>query len=608
MQYEGFLKQIMNRSSYVDVKFDVSVNCFVWLEKRISGYVLVKCNLGGKPCDLLTDWKIGGNVNYGGGDFCVGDGYVIFCSQGDLYRYSIMLSARQEPVRLTQNMGCCAAPEMSKDGLWVVFIRQYANEDYVMVVDVVGKNTPAVLFSGHDFYMQPTWHPKGHGLAVVAWNKPNMPWDASLLYVLDVEIVDGLPALKKSTLLVAGDDFSVFQPSFSADGKCLAYISDQSGWSQLYVCIDGMHKQLMMDKLECGRPAWLQGMCSYAWLHNSYDLCVMVNHNGEISLIKYNLIGDCAQITSVSEFSYFANIASVGDLVVSVGSSVNTPPEIVVIDPINNKLCMRYADKYDVNIPKARVQAVQWLSSGQVVHGLFSLPEDKYIDKKKIYPLIVIVHGGPTSQRFLEFDLQVQYFNACGYGVLQVNYRGSSGYGREYMLAGRGRWADVDVDDVISGVEYICAKGLVDPKRVVLLGGSAGATIVLHALLRCPAYFLAGICSYPVADLCGLENGEFKFEAHYNQNLIGDPIAQADVYKKRSILPMANKIGLPVLLFHGADDVVVSKSQSDKLADSLPNCKYHVFSGEGHGWKQVSTKMSYYKFVTEFLSIQFDSL
>ncbi len=242
---------------------------------------------------------------------------------------------------------------------------------------------------------------------------------------------------------------------------------------------------------------------------------------------------------------------------------------------------------------------------GGNVHGLFYPPVNPAFEGSGVPPLIVRVHGGPTSQAFNAFNSQAQFFTSRGYAVLDVNYRGSTGYGREYRNLLRGSWGIYDVQDAVSGAGYLADQNRADRARLVIIGGSAGGFTVLKALEDFPGFFKAGICLFGVSNQFTLAAETHKFEAHYSDTLLGPLPEAAQIYRERSPIFFVNKIQDPIAIFQGEIDTVVPRKQSDEVVASLQRRGvehvYHVYPGEGHGFRKAETIEHFYQAVDQFL-------
>jgi dipeptidyl aminopeptidase/acylaminoacyl peptidase len=242
---------------------------------------------------------------------------------------------------------------------------------------------------------------------------------------------------------------------------------------------------------------------------------------------------------------------------------------------------------------------------GRDVHGLYYGPQSDAFQGIGAPPLMVLVHGGPTSQQMASFDGRTQYFTSRGWAVLQVNYRGSTGYGRAYREMLKGNWGIYDVQDSVSGAKYLISEGQVDPEKVVIMGGSAGGFTVLKALQDYPGFFKAGVCLYGVANQFTLIADTHKFEQRYSDSLLGPLPEAADVYRQRSPIFYADRIKDPIAIFQGEDDQVVPQNQSDEIVAALQRKdiphEYHLYPGEGHGFRKEETIEEFYTAVEKFL-------
>ncbi|MEN6579360.1 MAG: prolyl oligopeptidase family serine peptidase, partial [Anaerolineaceae bacterium] len=247
-----------------------------------------------------------------------------------------------------------------------------------------------------------------------------------------------------------------------------------------------------------------------------------------------------------------------------------------------------------------------WQSSdGVTVHGLYYPPAHPDVEAAGAPPVVVYIHGGPTSQVFDAFNLEADFFTSRGYGYFAVNYRGSTGYGRAYRDALKGEWGRIDLQDTIEGCQALIARGLADPAKLVIKGGSAGGYTVLNALVHHPGFFKAGICSYGVSNLFTFELDTHKFEAHYNASLVGKLPEAAEKYHAWSPIFHADKIRDAVAIFQGSEDKVVPPEQSEEMVRALQSNHvphlYKLYEGEGHGFRKKVNLIDYYETVDRFL-------
>jgi len=591
---------------------------FVWLEIRSDRGVLVVQPPGSQAFrDLNSDFSVRAKVGYGGGDFTVGKGSVYFieAESGRIYRQSLQTGTAKP---ITPEFGRAASPALSPDGSWLLFVRSYEGQDTLEIVDSDGKHWPGKLVAGEDFYMQPAWHPSGGQCAWIAWNHPNMPWDGTFLRVGDLKYSkDGLPTLSKASTVAGGENISVFQPEFSPDGRRLAYVSDMTGWWQIYLydLESGEHRQLTHTEAEYGLPAWAQGMCTYAFAPDGERIYYLQNLSGFNSLWKYDLKTDKEERIALEEIYTGLDqisLAPDGRQIALVASGGTQPPQIITVQesesqvPANVHVWRRATSEELDADAYSQPEAVQWQGmDGGKVYGLLYPPNNPGYEGIGLPPLIVHIHGGPTSQVRNVFNPRAQFYTSRGYALLEVNYRGSTGYGRSYRDILRGNWGVYDVQDAVSGAQHLSNLGHVDAERIVIMGGSAGGFTVLKALEDYPGFFKAGICLYGVSNQFTLAAETHKFEAHYSDSLLG-PLPEASaLYHERSPIFFVDKIQDPVAIFQGDIDNVVPRKQSDEVAASLQRRNiphiYHVYPGEGHGFRKAETIEHFYRTVEQFL-------
>ena len=598
-----------------DVAWDSDGKTLVWLEGRSDRGVLVCLPADDEaPRDVTTELSVRARVGYGGGDFGVAGGVVYFVeASGRLYRQALASGAATP---LTPAFGHAAAPTVSPDQRWVVFVHSYEEQDCLAVVDTAGRQWPQKLVQGHDFYMQPCWHPSGTMLAWVAWNHPRMPWEGAQLCLGTVQTqADGLPLLTESSVLAGADSVSVFQPTFSPDGRFLAYVSNPSGWENLwlYDVEHHTHHALTSDQADIGSPAWIQGLRTYGFRHDSSGIYYLRNAGGVRRLWFYDLhrriVQECHTGLEAYTFLEQPVLAPTHAALACIASAATLPARIVTValdTPHRARVCRRSTSESVPPEALSTPQAMTWTSAaGMVSHGLFYPPATSRWHSSGQPPAIIHIHGGPTSQAVASFHAQTQFFTTRGYAVLQVNHRGSTGYGRAYVEALRGQWGIADVEDAVSGAQCLCEQGRVDASKLVIMGGSAGGYTVLQALVHYAGFFKAAVCLYGISNLFTLAATTHKFEAYYLDSLIGPLPEAAALYRARSPLFHADAIRDPVAIFQGDIDQVVPKEQAESLVASLqrrgvPHA-YHVYAGEGHGWRKAETVAHFYTTVEAFL-------
>ncbi len=613
-----------------DVGWDES-GSLIWHEGRADrGALVVMPSDGQAPRDLNSDFSVRAKVGYGGGDFGIGhkSAYFVDAELGHILRQPLDYG---QATPITPAFGRAAAPCLSPDGQWLLFVHSYQDRDCLAIVDSKGKFWPQKLDSDNDFYMQPTWcreakEQAGYRIAWIAWDHPNMPWDGTYLRVGRLQLrKDGLPAIIEVQTIAGGESISIFQPEFSPDGRRLAFVSDASGWWQIYWTDleDGSTQQLTDAQAEHALPAWVQGLRTYQFSPAGDRLFFLRNQDGIAGLWQLNLdTGRKNQLQLDPAYTSFEQIAvsksSIKPVELAVLASGDQVPLRLITLPADEQVTQPTTLAIPIHIIKrtqaeeihpdlyARSKSIQWtgLDNGQV-NGLLYNPQNERYEGIGKPPLIVLVHGGPTSQRGASFNAQVQYFTSRGYAVLDVNYRGSTGYGRAYRDALKGNWGIHDVQDLVSGARYLADQGLVDGEKLVVFGGSAGGFTVLKALEDFPGFFRAGVCLYAVSNQFTLAAETHKFEAHYSDSLIGPLPEASDLYYQRSPIFFVDKIQDPIAIYQGEADQVVPRKQSDEVVESLKQRNiphiYHVYPDEGHGFRKPETIEHFYKSLEQFL-------
>lgn len=598
--------------TFSDVAWDQD-GTLVWNERSADRNTLVVRSAGDQAPRNLNDlYSARAGVGYGGGDFTVGHGHVYFveADSGRLFKQPLH-GGYAHPI--TPAFGGIAAPTVSPDGRWVLFVNSYEGRDSIGVVAADGEHWPARLVSGDDFYMQPAWHPEGVKIAWIAWNHPQMPWDGTTLHLGQLRgSASELPSIADTKMVAGGEDTSIFQPEFSPDGRYLAYVSDEAGWWHIYLydLENGEGRQLTGGEAEHGIPAWQQGYRTYAFDPQGQSIYFIRSQNGFASLWLVDLeTSQCAQIPLSEDYTWIDQItvSPEGGSISTIASSACIPKRVIVVEKSGGSKILRRSMAEDLPISDyATPQAISWEGmDGGVVHGLFYKPQNARFEGVGLPPLVILVHGGPSSQRTATFYPRVQFFTSRGYAVLQVNYRGSTGYGKKYRDMLRGNWGIHDVQDSVSGARHLAERGLVEKRKMVIMGGSAGGFTVLKAMEDYPGFFKAGISLYGISDHFGLLLDTHKFEARYSDSLLGSLPEAAEVYRERSPINFIDKIEDPLAIFQGEKDPVVPRYQSDQVVASLERRGvpyiYHVYEGEGHGFRKGETIEHYYRAIDRFL-------
>jgi dipeptidyl aminopeptidase/acylaminoacyl peptidase len=445
-----------------------------------------------------------------------------------------------------------------------------------------------VLFGDSDFVAYPRPSPDGRRLAWMAWDHPNMPWDDTRLYVADL----GRGGLSHVEVVAGGGAESAMEPRWGADGA-LYFISDRSGFWNLYVRRDGETKPILPKDAEFAGPLWGLGQSNYVVTADGRivatygdadgDHLVVIEPAGAVREIAlpFTVIGALHALDDRSVAMAAASGLQTGAVItvdIETGaSSVIRRPSPAAIEP-------RYISEAEaITFPSA---------GGLAVHALYYPPVngDFIAPEAEKPPLIVQVHGGPTGKASPSLSLANQFWTSRGFAIVDVDYGGSAGYGRAYRQRLNGEWGIVDVEDVIAAVRFLSGQGRVDANRVAIHGGSAGGFTVLAALSQSDV-FGAGASFYGVADLGALARDTHKFESRYLDNLVGPYPADKAVYDERSPLNHLEGFSSPLIIFQGSEDPIVPPNQAHMILDALRKRQqpvaYLEFAGESHGFRRA---------------------
>ncbi len=576
-----------------------------WQESRpMEGgrYVLVRCGPDGTIADVTPKaFNVRSRVHeYGGGAYHVRDGTVFFSNFADQRLYRQDPGAPPRPITEALMKPAevrFADGRVTPDGRLMICVRERHREGAEALNEIVALPTdgsaPArAILSGYDFYAAPRISPDGKRLAWLCWNHPRMPWDGSELYLADLAPDARLSNARR---VAGGSEESVYQPDWSPDGA-LHFVSDRTGWWNIYAERDGTVIPLAPIEAEIGEPQWIFGMGRYAFLSGGRIVCFYAKdgfqHVGVIA-------PDSGRITPVDlPYTEFGRpVTDGGDRLYFVGGSPSDPTSVVEMDLASGRrrvlkraMDVEFAEG-DLSMPRP----VTFPTDGDMsAHALFYPPANKGFTgpAHERPPLIVFSHGGPTSATFAELRLGIQYWTSRGFAVVDVNYGGSTGYGREYRERLKGRWGVVDTLDCINAARYLERAGEVDGKRMAIRGGSAGGYTTLSALVFHDV-FAAGASYFGVSDIESLAKDTHKFESRYCDGLIGPYPEKASLYRERSPIHYADRLSCPVILFQGLEDRVVPPSQAEVFVAALREKKlpfaYLSFEEEQHGFRKAET-------------------
>jgi dipeptidyl aminopeptidase/acylaminoacyl peptidase len=447
-----------------------------------------------------------------------------------------------------------------------------------------------VLTIGNDFYSSPRLSPDGSQLAWLTWNHPNMPWNGTELWTGQLT-TDG--SLGSCARAAGGNEESIFQPEWSPDGV-LYFVSDRTGWWNLYrAARAGSTEPVTKMEAEFGRPQWVFGMPTYAFESESRIICTYGQH-GTWHLASLDTLSGALERIECP-YSHLSSICARPGRVVLVAGSPTEHMCLVQLDLATGRYSvLRRTGKTDVEAKYLSVpQPIEFPTEGGLsAHAFYYAPQngDHTAPPGEKPPLLVISHGGPTGATSTALNLGIQYWTSRGIAVLDVNYGGSTGYGRAYRQRLDGHWGVVDVDDCVNGARYLVERGHVDGDRLAIRGGSAGGYTALSALTFRDT-FSAGASYYGISDLEALTQDTHKFESHYLDRLIGPYPERRDLYVERSPIHFADRLSSPMILFQGLDDRVVPPNQAETMYDAvrakgLP-VAYLRFPGEQHGFRRA---------------------
>ncbi|MEX1170887.1 MAG: S9 family peptidase [Chloroflexota bacterium] len=569
-----------------------------WLEARPSEAgrrVLVRSAVDRTIADVVPPpFNVRTRVHeYGGGSYVVAGGVVVFSNFADGRLYRVDPGA-EAPVAITPE-GPWRYADLRPDPARRRFLA--VREDHsgdaqpvaaIVAVPIDGLEPPTVLLTGPDFVAAPRMAPGGGRLAWLEWDHPDMPWDASRLRMAAFR-PDG--TLGEPVLVAGGPDESIAQPEWSPDG-IIHFVSDRSGWWNIYRLLDGPTLDALAPMAaEFADPAWIFGRSSYTFTPDG-SIVAVGRHDGRDHLVHVrqdDLVGEVA-----ATYTEFEGLVAGPPGIVTIAGSPGEPTVVARLDPATLAVAgvLRRAsgvvlDPDVVSMP----ETIQFpTSGGRTAHALYDPPRNPRFEGPagQRPPLLVLAHGGPTSNASTALDLAKQLLTSRGIAVVDVDYGGSAGYGRAYRRELDGMWGVVDVDDCIAAAAFLADRGDVDPERMAIAGASAGGYTTLAALAFRDV-FAAGVSLFGVGDLETMTRDTHKFESRYLDRLVGPYPEAARTYHERSPIHYLDRISCPVLVMQGLDDKVVPPSQAEAIVDALaakgiPHA-YLAFEGEGHGFR-----------------------
>lgn len=594
-----------------------------WLESRPSEQgrtVLVRADSAAADATVVEVTPAPFNVRngvheYGGGAYAVADSVVVFSNFADGRLY--LIDGDEAPRPLTPDLPGrvlrYADLELDLPRRRLLCVREDHRTggecaNTIVSLGLDGEGEGDILVDGHDFVSSPRLSPDGHRLAWYTWEHPNMPWDSSTLWVGDAANTD-------AHQLDGGTGVSIADIGWLADGR-LAWCSDRSGFWNLHV--DGQNVYPVNS--DCADPAWVFG--DRSWTQTSDGSIVIARHEpAGMALVRLNPVGaahghgdggstgdqpagesrpaqpDQFTATDIDvELAAVDHLVADGDSVLLIAGFRDRPSALVRIDQQGTltEIKRTVAESVDPRYFSI-AEPISWPTpDGAEAHGFFYPPTnpDVAAPAAERPPLIVLSHGGPTSASSPGLTLSLQYWTTRGFAVVDVNYGGSTGYGRPYRERLKDNWGVVDVDDCCSGATFLVEQGRVDPQRLAIRGGSAGGYTTLAALAFRNT-FVAGVSKYGIGDLEALATDTHKFESRYLDGLVGAYPRDKQVYLDRSPIHHVDQLDCALLVLQGTDDKVVPPAQSIQMADAVrakgQPVAIKVYPGEGHGFRMAET-------------------
>lgn len=571
-----------------------------WIESRPTegGRSVIMRNYNGHTNELTpAPFNVRSRVHeYGGGEYLVTDDKIYFTNFVDQKLYAQSIEGNDVPQPLTKGEGLRYADTiLDARHNRLIAVR----EDHRLAPSSEAINTlvaidlttgqEEILVEGNDFYMSPRLSPDGQQLAWLSWSHPQMPWDGCQLWLADLTATG---ALTNHRLIVGSETESIVQPEWSPTGQ-LYFVSDRTDWWNLY-CYNGQEIRLVCPRsAEFAAPHWQFGMTTYGF-SSATEILSAYTEQGFWNLARINTsTGELQPL--VTPYTEIDEVSVYGQQVLFCGGSAKLPMSVVLLDLTSGDIQVLSStiklaiDAEYLSTPEAIEFPTE---NGLTAYGFYYPPQNRDFQcpQGQLPPLLVRSHGGPTGATSTALSLTIQYWTSHGFGVLDVNYSGSTGYGRRYRERLHHQWGIADVADCVNGASYLVKQGRVDGNRLAIYGGSAGGYTTLCALTFYNL-FKAGASYYGVSDIKSLDAETHKFESRYSNSLIGTYPIDPQLYHDRSPINFIDRISCPLILLQGLDDKVVLPNQAEMMFDALKAkglpVAYVAFAGEGHGFRKA---------------------
>ena len=576
-----------------------------WVEMRPSEggrMVIARRNADGTTTDVTPPpYSARTRVHeYGGGAFLVADGTVYFSNFSDQRMYR--RNPGGEPQAITPD-----APLRYADGVLdrvrgrIICVREdHTGEgepvNTIVAVDAEGRSPQVTLFSGSDFCAAPRLSPDGRSLAWLAWNHPNMPWDGTTLLAAEIDRDGNLgeaQTVAGGPSASSGWDESVLQPLWSPGGE-LHFVSDRNGWWNLYRWRSGSVQPVLEMQAEFARPQWVFDPAAYGFLDDGRIACSYV----ERGVWHIGIIDAEAGTLTPLDLPYSemgrGELRTSGQSVVFIAGAPDRPMSLLSLDVASGTV-ETLQQAHELEVEPAYISPPEPVefetTGGTTAHALYYPPRNpNYVAPEgERPPLLVKSHGGPTAAASTALDLGIQFWTSRGFGVVDVNYGGSTGYGTEYRRRLNGAWGITDVDDCVNAARFLAGRSAADPERLAIDGASAGGYTTLAALTFHDV-FKAGTSLYGVSDLEALAKETHKFESRYLDSLVGPYPERQDLYAERSPINHTHLLSCPLLLLQGLEDEIVPPNQAEMMFEAVKSkglpTAYVPFEGEQHGFRR----------------------
>ena len=573
-----------------------------WLESRPAEKgrsALVHLSTNGERKDLLPEpHSIRTRAHeYGGSSYLVTGERIFYVLDADQRIYYIdRKTSINKPLSPSGNFRCADFCWDNARNSLVCIREDHTSADHdkkiverseIISIDLSG--SIKVLISGADFYSNPRISPDGNKLSYLCWNHPQMPWDGTECYCADLDLVG---EITNTRLIAGGKTESIFQPQWSPTGE-LFFVSDRNNWWNIYRHTENGVEIICDMPAEFATPQWVFGMSTYGFLSTSEIFCCF-SQLGQWNLALIDL--KSKSINKIkNDFKDISGIHCNNNEVYFLAAGETHSTSLFKFNRHDIKLISQTnkitLSTDDISAP----QAIQFATTdNEAVYGFYYPPKNSRVSapQNTLPPLIVMCHGGPTGATETSLNIKIQFWTSRGFAVLDVNYRGSTGYGRAYRDRLKNNWGITDVIDVCSGAQYLSERGLVDREKFAIRGSSAGGYTVLAALTFGDT-FKAGASLYGIGDLEALAKDTHKFEARYLDSLVGEYPKEKSIYHARSPIHHIDRLNCPVIFLQGLKDKVVPPSQAEAMIAALTEkgikTEYVAFAEEGHGFRQAES-------------------